>query len=711
MMPVPCCCNICTVFRDYFDRADETIEDTDDSTNWTITAGGDWEIASQVLVCSSESTGGKTIRLNQTLPRQFSVRFRIKVSSASYPVFLIYEANDGVTSKKLGLSIQAASGSGGCAEVSFADFGSGSPVDITPVYLFNGIPVNDWFDVTLCYSAEQFHVNATITGTAEAQSLQYLGWDTPVDPLTINSLFFFVPQTISDGQQVLSIDDLVISRTKTFDFDESGDYGAAESCPCCNVSLCARAEDDFSAASIDCRWTQNGAWTLNTTDDTIETEDAGATLIWEGDYHGLDKECRVEQYGSIRVRATFKLDTGGSLGVLFDYVDSSNYHIAVLDITNDLLIVARIVGGSTDEVLLSESVTLAVDTYYTLAACINDDGEIYVRYDGATREIDDSYRLGGKKWGVSVSGNTGLATVTSAMATRGMDSGECPTCFSDDENDGEQGGGQVASVPCTRCDDDTPEYMLARLDLGQAVDNSSPACYPWNTTDTGGLDRTTIRDACTPANRTWVLTRSEFGPNCGCQWVLTIPDDYNGELLVEDGEDFVLVDTPWVRGMTVEIGDPPEVYRVMGKPTPFPWEAVIHESYGDYDNVPGSQSYEYCRQSLFISNFSLVTVEDGDQYKVVMYAEVSLLSVYTYFLGDMDDGGTWQLVADSAAIISYTWESAWRDSEEDFECMSDQAAWELVHVAPEDAGSGCRFLTLETDFCGLEGGRVNAEAG
>jgi hypothetical protein len=619
-----CCEDECLIFEDPFTRANETIaaNATDSTGNWTnISNDTKWSILSNELRCNNGGDAtGSAVRLNQVVPRQFSFRITARYSAGGQSFKLLYAANKSSVDYIIGLSLSQGTGHDGCDEVKFVDASGGSFVDLGVPTLLSGLNIGENFEVLFCYSAEQQLATATISQGSLIQSLHYQGFETPVNTLDSSQIRLHIDASVPGA---VYFDDATLKQAKTFDDDESGDYGVADGCPCCNDNLCSVVTDTFDAA--DCRWVdEDGTWNYSTPGE-VSTTSATAQYILHAGFTGLDSQCRYET--SVAARVTLGAVGGVSVGVIIDWVDSSNYHIAVLDIANDLMIFAKVTAGGTS-VLHQEAIALDVDTDYDLCASIHED-VMYVEFQGETYD-EDTTAHGGMFAGLYKAGGSGTrGYFKNFTVNHNVADDECADCI-----------GGAAVDPCSDCDDDTPEYLVATM-ANAGGDFSVTDC-------TGLIDCSPLASPQIPAydcavlNRSWVLRRyaaADDPDECGCVWRLP---DFPIDLYSGSGS-CVHID--------FDVGDPSDQCCTSplsflesfcdevdggienGEITPMPCEAVLVLAEGRYPS--GFQYLScYCRQSQFIGEVAIKKWDVDGTY----YARI-VAKMFTFTLSYTDHNG------------------------------------------------------------------------
>ena len=433
-----CCCPDCDpgclISSDDFDSSDTCI--------WTISGGtGTWVDGTLKLTVS----GGVAVLA------RYEGRTGGPTRDAKISVKIKLPANSSVASLYCA-EIQADDGAGGCGYLRIKQGGSLLAWEV-PI---PSLPAGQWHTLSLCIKTETLWSVSLVT--AAGASYGHHAAETTGD-------------CVAGLQTGTTNGDYYFDEFRDWHLMDVGD-SRYDDCPCCSLG-CEAVSDTFEDGTLDCRWS-SVAGTWSETGGAAQTTSSNARLIHQSSWTGLDDDCELDN----TVRAEWLAQStafSDQLLFIFDYLDSSNFHYALVDLASDDL-------GSGASLSLYKR-TAGADSFIRLegfsGALRNTNITVTVCYDQSTIKVtgvagavtttfeSDSTGHGGKRTGLGTGTITGTAKFLSFSKNHNIYSSDCSDC---------EASRSVCTGPCANSSNRAPERIKVRVQ--GLADGTSPNCDP-----------------------------------------------------------------------------------------------------------------------------------------------------------------------------------------------------------------------------------------
>lgn len=401
-----CQCADCVVAEDNFDRDDEEIDAIDSTGNWSVEPDDSWEIDDNFLTSSGAAAGVNTaewIGDPDALPAHIRIACDIEIGGLDRSAAIAY-GGGGVVYRVYLKTIPELLAPCGVLRLTKngVQVGWDVPVpDLVPGY-FHRLTIcynPDWQQVTASVSIKVQHPDPEVE--LELGATHSAHWR-DCEPPTGDEIKIWLEIPDESGSWIF--DDFEISEIKQtgsyYYYDGTGD------CPCCPGGGCNAETLTFGAEDMDCRWSEeSGTWSQ--ADGVVESSDAGARLLWNGSWTGIDSECLPDD--TTLVEALFSSSEGGAEAEVFLDWEGGSYHHARLTLESapgeadgSLRLFEN--GAEVDGSPLLE-LEFAVDVQHRLRLCF--DGETLTAVAGTQHRIEkgDVGALGGQRAGIGVGSN------------------------------------------------------------------------------------------------------------------------------------------------------------------------------------------------------------------------------------------------------------------------------------------------------------------
>ena len=392
-----CCCPNC----DPGCLQDKDDFDTSPTCKWTISngsiTGGEMKLTVAGGVAAT-ATGGAS-----PSPGKVSIKIKLPANSSKASI----------AAGNAKVEITADDGAGGCGALAIYLSGvlQGWSVPIS------SLPAGVWHTLTICFKSGIFSTTLTTAAGASYGHHQSIagGGTIVLGTGTTNGDYYF------DEFRAWKLQDI-----SDEDLDD---------CPCCSLG-CEVRTDEFSTGSApDCNWSSvAGTWTVS--GGAAQTTSSNARLIHQSSWTGLDDDCETDN--TVRLEATAQSTAfSDQLLFIFDYLDSSNFHYALVDLASDdigsgaaLSLYKRTAGA--DSFIRSEGFSGALrNTDITVTVCYDQSTINVTGVAGAVTTTFESASTGhgGKRTGLGTGTITGTAKFLSFSKNHNLYSSDCADCL------------------------------------------------------------------------------------------------------------------------------------------------------------------------------------------------------------------------------------------------------------------------------------------